>query len=72
MKIMAHYSCKYLFGGMMKIKKFSLKWEKCPKEKLEKEYGCQGQFKIVVKWRNKIVCFWRFRNEQMPTDMICL
>ena len=39
MKIMAHYSCKYLFGGMMKIKKFSLKWEKCPKEKLEKVVG---------------------------------
>lgn len=39
MKIMAHYSCKYLFGGMMKMKKFSLKWEKCPKEKLEKVVG---------------------------------
>ena len=24
---------------MMKIKKFSLKWEKCPKEKLEKVVG---------------------------------
>lgn len=39
MKIMAHYSCKYLFGGMMKMKKLSLKWEKCPKEKLEKVVG---------------------------------
>lgn len=60
MKIMAHYSCKYLFGGMMKMKKLSLKWEKCPKEKLEKVVGGQSQAKTGKLTPKIAKCFFSF------------
>ena len=45
---------------MMKMKKLSLKWEKCPKEKLEKVVGGQSQAKTGKLTPKIAKCFFSF------------
>lgn len=45
---------------MMKMKKLSLKWEKCPKEKLEKVVGEQSQAKTGKLTPKIAKCFFSF------------